>query len=414
VKFLKLFLSRRMMTVFLLGFASGFPLAITGGTLKTWLKQSGVDLTSIGFFSWVGIAYSFKFLWAPFLDKYFSKHLGRRKTWMLVSQVGIAGGILALSQLNPTSDLTTMGLFAVVVAFFSATQDIAIDAYRREILPENELGIGSSINVYGYRLAMMASGGLAIAMVDVSGAGFTWNQVYMILAGMMGLCLLITLTAKEPALEGEPASLADAVMIPLKELFTRNASLTLLVFVILFKIGDSLSGAMLNPFYVDAGFSNQQIGYVVKTVGLFSSLAGLFLGGSLLYWVGTYRALWISGILQALSTAAFAVLTWMPTTLALTGVVVFEDVSSGMGTAAFVAFLGSITDRKYTAFQFALLSSLAGVGRTIVSGWSGAMAQSLGWYGFFVVCALAAIPGMLMLIRMKKSFLKSHASTLGT
>ncbi|HND85657.1 MAG TPA: MFS transporter, partial [Pseudobdellovibrionaceae bacterium] len=267
MKFLRLFLSRRMLTVFLLGFASGFPLAITGGTLKTWLKQSGVDLTSIGFFSWVGIAYSFKFLWAPFLDKYFSKQLGRRKTWMLVSQVGIAGGILALSQLNPTTDLMSMGLFAVVVAFFSATQDIAIDAYRREILPENELGIGSSINVYGYRLAMMASGGLAIAMVDVSGAGFSWNQVYMILAGMMGLCLLITLTAKEPALEGEPASLADAVMVPLKELFARNASLTLLVFVILFKIGDSLSGAMLNPFYVDAGFSNQQIGYVVKTVG---------------------------------------------------------------------------------------------------------------------------------------------------
>lgn len=397
-----------MWVVFLLGFASGLPLALVGGTLKTWLKREGVDLTTIGFFSWVGATYSFKFLWAPFLDKYFHHSFGRRRTWMLASQIAMVIGIAAISRLNPHADLLAMGFVAAIIAFFSATQDIAIDAYRREILPDNELGIGSSLNVYGYRIAMLVSGGAAIGMVGLEGSSFfsnlTWNDVYLGLALIMSTGILITFLADEPKLKSEPTSFLDAVIHPMKELVTRPAWASVLIFVILFKLGDSISAAMLNPFYVDMGYDNLQIGAVVKAVGLFSSLTGLFAGGSLMYWVGIYPALWISGILQALSTVAFALLTMSPTIQALTGVVFFEDYASGMGTAAFVAFMGSITDKKYTAFQFALLTSLATVGRTLASGWSGAIAQNMGWLGFFVFCGAIATPGLVMLWRMKAVF----------
>lgn len=394
-------LSKDMLIIFILGFASGLPLLLTGATLKQWLAQDQVDIKTIGFFSWVGIAYSFKYLWAPLLDRYFSEKVGRRKTWMLFSQMGLVVGIVMMAGQVPSMDLTSLAAWAVFVAFMSATQDIAIDAYRREFLSTEELGLGSSMGVYGYRVAMLVAGGIGVSFVADSafiGDRISWNQLYYIMAGIMAFCALITFFIPEPDKESTPKTILEAVISPFIEFFKRPEAITILIFVFAFKLGDQISGSLLTPFYKDMGYHNAEIGLITKSFGLFSSLAGLFVGGLALLKFGIRKCLWTFGIFQALSTASFALVVYTgPVLWSLAATVIFEDFSSGMGTAAFTAYLASITNRKFTATQFALLTSVATLGRTVFSGFGGVLQAAVGWSNFFYFGALMAIPGLVLL-----------------
>lgn len=396
--------SKHMLIVFLLGFSSGLPLALTGGTLKTWLSREHVDISTIGYFSWVGMAYSLKFLWSPLLDRFTLFKVGRRRSWMLTMQAAVIGSLIAMGCLNPTLNLSVMAVVAVMIAFFSATQDIAIDAYRRELLTNEELGIGSSLNIYGYRIAMLISGGAGIGLVNSSILPISWGQLYFLMAGFMLVGFVTTLLAPEPELESPPPrTLFEAIVDPFVEFLKRPGAVYILAFVLLYKMGDALAISLLNPFYVEIGFTNADIGLIAKTFGFASSLFGFFLGGVGIYYLGIYPCLWIFGIMQTISTASFAILTYTGAKLApFAAVVAFEDISTGMATSAFVALMGSLSNKKYTATQYAILTSVATVGRNFVSGFSGNMVKSIGWANFFYVCAIIAIPGMLMLIKMKK------------
>lgn len=394
----------RMLVIALMGFSSGLPLLLTGGTFKMWLSREGVDVKTIGFLSWVGMAYSLKFIWAPLLDRYQLSHLGRRRGWLVVIQSALIGLIALLGTFDPKTSLTPMVITAILVAFFSATQDSVIDAYRREFLADEEMGLGASMTTYGYRIAMLISGGVGIGLVGGDWVSLTWGDLYLAMAGLMGLGLVTTILIPEPQVEERPPkSLREAVIEPFHEFLTRPKSILFLIFVIMFKLGDSLSGQMLNKYYVDMQFSNQDVGYIAKTVGLISSLFGLFLGGIVLKYLKIYRSLVVCGVLQAASTALFAILIFTgPQAWALATVVIFEDVTSGMGSAAFMAFMALLTNRRFTATQYALLSSFATLGRNFFSGFSGVMVEFLGWQNFFVSCALIALPGILMAVYIHK------------
>lgn len=397
----------RQIIIFILGFSSGYPLVLTGSTFKLWLAQDKIDIKTIGALSAVGIAYSLKFLWAPFLDRYFLSFFGRRKTWIVVSQILLAAGLYGMSQLNPTEHLATLAGWAVFVALMSATQDIAIDAYRREFLPIEAMGLGASMSTYGYRVAMWFTSGFLVALVvdttpatsaAIESIQITWNEFYMISAGIMGVLAALSIFIPEPKVESIPRTLKDAVIQPFIEFFTREGSLMILLFIITFKLGDQISASLLSPFYKEMGYINLEIGLITKTYGMFSSFAGLFVGAMALIRFSVRSCLWVFGILQALSTAAFALITFTgPMIWSLSVVVIFEDFASGMGTAAFATYIASMTNTKYTATQFALLTSVATVGRTFLSVYSGYMKEALGWAGFFYACALLAIPGLMLL-----------------
>lgn len=401
--------TRKMLIIFFLSFASGLPILLIGSTLKLWLAREHVDISAIGYFSWVGMAYSLKFLWAPLLDRFTLLKIGRRRSWMLVTQILLGVLIAAMGLLNPQTSLSALAGLAVLVGFLSATQDIAVDAYRREYLTDQELGIGSSINIYGYRVAMLVAGGFGISLVGSGVINLSWNELYYLMGLCMGVGVIATLLAPEPQIEGQPPkSLKDSFVEPLREFLQRDGAWVILAFVFLFKLGDALGGAMLNPFYVEMGYGNAEIGLIAKTFGLASSLVGLFLGGLGAYYLGIYRSLWVFGVLQALSTAAFALVTYTGAQVwALATVVIFEDVSQGMGTASFVAFMGALSNKKYTATQYAVLSSVATLGRNFFSGFSGDMVKHLGWEYFFYTCALIAVPGLLMLGIMNRYQKKS-------
>lgn len=410
IEFTKKIFNLKQLIILTLGFSSGFPLLLTGSTFKLWLSQEGVDIKTIGLMSLVGTAYSFKFLWSPFVDRYYFSFLGRRKTWILLTQVLLAVALFAISLLQPTADsLFLLASLAVAVAFLSATQDIAIDAYRREFLKIEEIGLGSSMNVYGYRIAMLVAGGVLVSLVADNAnlvansstglAGvITWNDFYKISAAIMGILALISAFIPETKTDSAPKTLVSAVIEPFKEFFLRKEAWLILLFVFLFKLGDQLTGSLLTPFYKAMGYTNVEIGLITKTYGLFSSLAGLFVGGIALLKFGIHRCLWVFGILQALSTAAFALVTFTPGAIwSLSFTVIFEDFSSGMGTAAFTAYIASVTSTRFTATQFALLTSIATLGRTIISGGSGFMQDSLGWAGFFYAGAILALPGLFLI-----------------
>lgn len=404
--------SRKMWIVLLLGFSSGLPYLLTGAVLKTWLAREHVDISTIGYFSWVGMAYSLKFFWAPFVDRYRLLFFGRRRSWILATQVLLAASLFYLSTLNPLTALTQMAITAVIIAFLGATQDIAIDAYRREILEDEEMGLGSALTQYGFRGAMWFTGGVGLGMVGVEGLGLSWGQLYVVMALIMVSTVLVTWFAPEPKDSGnQPATLMSAVIDPFREFFTRDKALTILSFVFLFKLGDSLSAAMLNPYYVEMGYSNLDIAFIAKTVGLASVFVGLALGGLIIFKLGILKSLWIFGILQALSTAGFSIIVFSgPEKWALALAVIFEDISAGMGSAAFIAYLSTITNKKFTGTQFALLSALATLGRNFFSGFSGDMVKSLGWAPFFWTCALIAIPGLVMLWFIQHDVKKSVAA----
>ncbi|MBX9811935.1 MAG: AmpG family muropeptide MFS transporter [Burkholderiales bacterium] len=388
--------SGRMLVALLMGFASGLPLLLTGSVLQAWLKDGGVDLTSIGLFALAGLPYTLKFLWSPLFDRYAPPLLGRRRGWLLLLQFALAAALFALSLARPASgDLLWVSAAALLVAFFSASQDIVVDAYRRESLADDELGLGSALYVNGYRVGMLLAGGGGLILAD----WISFGPMYRLMAVAMVACILVTVFAPEPPLpEGRPTTLKDAVFLPFRDYFMREGAWLALAFILLYKIGDTMASAMATPFYLDLGYSKTEIGAVVKLFGFWATIAGGTLGGIWILRIGLNRALWLFGLGQMISTLGFVVLAGLtPSAVALATVVAVENLTAGLGTAAFVGFMAALTDRRFTATQYALLSSLMGVPRVLASAPTGWLAEWLGWQGFFLLCTLIAIPGLMLL-----------------
>ena len=390
-------LSRRMLVAFVMGFACGLPLLLTVSVLQAWMKDEGVDLTIIGMMALVGLPYTLKFLWAPFLDRFTLPFLGRRRGWMLVAQIALIVSIAWLGQSDPGKNPWLLAFAAFLVTFFSASQDIVVDAYRREDLADEELGLGSSLYISGYRLGMLLASGGGLIMADF----MDFSMVYLILAACMLPGLITTLLTPEPETPaGTPGTMKEAIIDPLVEYFSRKGALWILAFILLYKVGDTMASAMTTPFYLDIGFSKSEIGTVVKLFGFWATIAGGLAGGVMMLRLGINRSLWIFGFLQAASTAGFALLANVGYSIPmLSAVIAFENLSSGMGTAAYAAFMASITNKKFTATQYALLTSLMGVPRVLASAPTGFLAKNFGWETFFIACALVAIPGMLLLFK---------------
>lgn len=394
---IKVILSRRMVVALIMGYAAGLPLELTSFVLKTWMREEGVNLAVIGLFALVGLPYTLKFLQAPLLDRFSPGRLGRRRGWMIIFQTALVISIYALGLTRPGQTPWLVALAAFFVTLFSASQDIVIDAYRREDLSDEELGLGSSLYVAGYRIGMLLASGGGLILADHWG----FSMVY----ALMALCLLpglITsvLTPEPPTPFGTPKTMGEAIIEPFVEYFSRPNAIWMLAFILLYKIGDTMASSMTAPFYVDLQFSKTEVGALVKLVGFWAILGGSFIGGVLMLRLGINRCLWIFGLLQAVSTAGFAILAQIGHHLPMLAFVIgFENFTSGMGTAAYAAFMASITNKKFTATQYALLTSLMGIPRVVVSSGTGFLAEALGWTGFFVLCTLIAAPGMLLLLK---------------
>lgn len=386
-----------MVVALIMGFASGLPLLLTITVLQAWMKDEGVDLTVIGLMALVGLPYTLKFLWAPLLDRFTLPFLGRRRGWLLIAQVTLILAIAGLGFTNPGQTPWTVAFAAFLVTFFSASQDIVVDAYRREDLDDEELGLGSSLYVNGYRIGMLLASGGGLIMAD----HMPFKMVYLIMAFCMLPTVVVTFMTPEPDVsEGTPGNMKEAVIDPMVEYFSRNGAVWILAFILMYKIGDTMASAMTIPFYLDIGFSKSEIGAVVKLFGFWATIAGSLIGGVVMIRLGINRSLWIFGFLQGISTAGFAVLARIGHSIpALSAVIAFENLSGGMGTAAYVAFMASITNKKFTAMQYALLSSLMGIPRVMASAPTGFLAKNMGWEVFFIACALIAIPGMLLLFK---------------
>lgn len=388
--------SVRMLSMLLVGYASGFPLLLIGSTLQAWMTDEGVDLTAIGMVSLLGLPYVFKFLWAPLLDRYTLPFLTRRKGWMVLFQALIVICIIGLALSDPKNHLNLVSMWAFLIALFSASQDVVIDAYRREVLPDEELGLGSSLYVTGYRVAMLASGALALIIAQAT----PWKETYLILAALMAPSIVFTLiSTPENKHIPIPSNLKEAVIGPLADFFKRRGAIIMLMFILLYKVGDSMASNMTTPFILDIGYQKADIGYVAKTFGMIATIVGGIIGGTLMLRMNMKASLIFFGILQAVSTLGFSVLAQLPVSFAyLASVIAFENLASGMGTAAYAAYMASITNKQFTATQYALLSALMGVPRVILSSPTGWMAKVMGWEMFFVFCTLIALPGLLLLI----------------
>lgn len=402
--------SQRMLVAALMGFISGLPLLLTGSLLQAWMTERGVDLGTIGLFALVGLPYTLKFLWAPLMDRFTPSRLGRRRGWLLVWQILLTAALLLLSVSHPAQAPLALAIAALLVTFFSASQDIVIDAYRRESLADDEQGLGASLYVNGYRIGMLLASGGGLILAD----HMAFEHVYQLMAAFMLIGVITTLWAPEPAIQqGSPRSLREAVIEPFVEYFQRRDALLILLFILLYKVGDSMATNMTTPFYLDLGFSKTDIGAVVKLFGFAATVTGGLLGGVMIMRIGLYRALFWFGVFQGLSTAGFAVLAHIGASLpGLASVITFENLTGGMGTAAYVAYMAALTNKRFTATQYALLTSLMGVPRVLAAAPTGYLAESLGWSGFFIFCALIAIPGLwlLRLLHRRGSDLREQAS----
>src|SRR5208282_3992498 len=394
--------NRRMLICVFTGFSSGLPLYLLINLLPAWLRSEGVDLRSIGMFALIQLPFTWKFLWAPLLDRYAPPVFGRRRSWMLAMQVLLLISIPAFGALRPQLDLWTIAYLATAVAFFAATQDIALDAYRRELLPDSELGLGNAIHVQAYRVSSLVPGALALVLSD----HFPWQTVFVVTALFMLPGIVNTLLVSEPVLaRPAPRTLAEAVIEPFYEFITRagwQRALLILAFIFFYKLGDSMATALATPFYLDMGFSKSEIGLIAKNAGLWASVVGGLLGGLWMLRVGINRGLWLFGVVQVVSILGFAWLAYVhqPDRMLLAGVIAFEALGVGLGTAAFTAFIARTTDRRYTATQFALFTSLASVPRALVNATTGWIVEQTGWFAFFLLCTALALPGMALLLRV--------------
>lgn len=401
-------LDRKMLICIFTGFSSGLPLYLLLNLLPAWLKTEGLSLKTIGAFALIQFPYTWKFLWAPLLDRYgVLPRLGRRRSWMLLTQAGLLASIAALGQLSPSAHLWWVVGLTAAVAFLSATQDIALDAFRREILPDEALGLGNAIHVNAYRIAGLVPGSLSLILAD----HLPWSQVFLITALFMLPGLLMTLKVAEPAAAaGRPRTLRDAVVEPFREFFGRHgvrSALLVLAFLFFYKLGDSLCTALATPFYLDMGFSKTEIGLIAKNAGLWPMVIGGILGGIWMLKLGINRALWLFGAAQLVTILGFVWLAWIgpaPSDAgrlsALALVIAAEAIGAGLGTTAFVAYMARTTHPAYTATQLALFTSLMAVPRTFINATAGWLVERLGWFDFFWLCFALAIPGMLLLIKV--------------
>lgn len=408
------YLRPRLLLILALGFASGLPLALSTATLTFWLAEEGVSKATIGAFALVGTAYTLKFLWSPLIDQVplpgLTAWLGRRRGWLLLCQAALIVAMVGLGQQEPAGDAATVALWAVALAFASASQDIVIDAYRVEILCAEEQGAGAAMVVFGYRVGMLVSGAGALYLASTQ----PWSVVYAVMAAAMGLGVVATLLAPEPpapqrqrtdggALDRAFAWAKRAVFEPFAEFLARPGWLAFLLFVIFYKLGDAAASVMTSPLYVELGFSKVEVAQVVKVFGLGATLLGAFLGGVLVAKAGLVRALWIAGGLQLLSNLGFGGLAMAGHDVgALAAVIGFENLAGGMGTTAFVAFLAALCHRKYTATQYALLSSLFAVARTFLAAPGGLVAEAVNWPLYFLLTAIAAIPGLVLIVLLQR------------
>ncbi len=405
--YLQVFSSRRMAVILFLGFSSGLPLPLTSGTLQAWLTVSGIDIRTIGLLSAMGIPYTLKFLWSPLMDRFVPPWLGRRRGWIAATQVILSVLIAAMGALSPEHALIALALLGLLVALTSASQDIVIDAYRTDVLPEKERGVGAAIYVLGYRLAMLVAGALALILSERIG----WHSTYLLMAALMVAAVAATVVGPEPdRAVVPPRSLKEAAWGPLRDFFSRKGAPLFLLTIVLYKLGDAYAGSMTTAFLIrGAGFSVTDVGTINKGMGLVATIVGALFGGALMVRMGLVRSLLYFGFLQMISNLSFMVLAWTGKNY---GVMVFavgfENLAGGMGTSAFVALLMTLCNARFSATQFALLSSLASLGRVLVAPTSGFMVDAVGWALFFFISTLTALPGLFLLwyIRGEISALK--------
>ena len=394
-------LNRRMLICVFTGFTSGLPLYILIQLVPAWLRSEGVGLAEIGFFSLISFPYTWKFVWSPIMDRFTLPFLGRRRGWMLVTQLSLAVSIAAMGYLKPEFSIWAIAYLAAAVAFFSASQDVVLDAYRRELLPEIELGIGNSVHVQAYRLAGLVPGSLALILSDF----LPWHTVFVIVAAFMSVGILLTLSIDEPTRHpAAPKTMKEAVIEPFREFIGRaglRSALLVLAFLFLYKLGDNMATALQTPFYIDLGFSRTQIGTIAKFSSLIAAIVGGLVGGLVMIKVSINRALWLFGLVQIASILGFALLSvvgdnpWM-----LGAATAFEYLGVGLGTAALTAFMARSTNAAFAATQFALFTALIAVPRTLANAVTGVLVEQVGWTNFFLLCTALAVPGMLLLIKV--------------
>lgn len=402
----QLFTKRMLICVFT-GFTSGLPLYLLFNLIPAWLRSEHVDLKTIGLFALIQFPYTWKFIWSPFLDRYVVPAFGRRRGWMLLTQISLLVVIATLGGFSPQTEISTIVLFCTLLAFLSATQDVVLDAYRRELLNDSELDLGNGIHVGAYRVAGLVPGSLSLILAD----HLPWDLVFIITALFMLPGMAMTLMVSEPHRASPPKTLREAVVEPFHEFITRQgwgSVLWILSFVLFYKLGDSLCTALATPFYMDMGFTKTDIGLIAKNAGLWPAVIGGIMGGVWMLKIGINRALWLFGVVQVLSIFGFA---WLASKghfdsigvaerIQLGLVIGLEAFGVGVGTAGFVAFIARNTHPAYTATQFALFTSLAAVPRTFMNATAGWLVEGMGWMMFFLLCAVLAIPGMLLLFKV--------------
>jgi len=390
-------INRRMLTCIFTGLASGMPLYLLIQLVPAWLRDSGVSLAEIGLFALVGLPYSWKFVWAPLMDRW-QLPLGLRRGWMLFAQLGLIIAIGALGGIDPLNNTRLVAVIAVIIAIFSATQDVAIDAYRRELLPDAELGLGNSIHVQAYRISSLVPGSLSLILADM----LPWPLVFWITAGFMAVGVAMSLVVAEPHREVAPkVGLSESVVAPFREYAQRRGWQSLLLaltFMVAYKLGDNMATALATPFYLDLGFSKTEIGLVAKHAALWPAIFGGLVGGVLMIRLGINRALWIFGGIQLSSILGFAYLASQGAVLWLLAAVIgFEYLGVGLGTAAFTAFIARESSKTFAATQFALFTALAALPRSLANATTGVLVEQVGWVEFFLLCSVVGIPGMVLL-----------------
>lgn len=393
--------NRKMLTCIFLGFSSGLPLYVLIQLVPAWLRSNEVDLATIGLFALVGLPYTWKFVWSPIMDRYKLPFLGRRRGWALLTQVGLLFSIAALGQFDPTASLQAIVVTVFMVALFGASQDIVIDAYRRELLADDELGTGTSLFVNAYRLSSLVPGSLALILSDL----LPWSMVYWVTGLFMLVGIFTTFIIKEVSDDSlAPTTLRQAVVEPFVEFFTRGgikAGLAILAFMFLYKLGDNMATALATPFYLDMGFSRTEIGSIAKFAALWASIAGGVIGGAVMLKLSINKALWIFGFVQMVTILGYV---WLSTVghhpVGLFVVVSGEYLGVGLGAIALTAFMARETSKAFTATQFALFSSFLAVPRTFANASTGFIIEAVGYTQFFVICTLVAIPGILLLFKV--------------
>lgn len=405
-RYLTVFTNKRMLITFLLGFSGGLPLMLTITTLQAWVSKAGLDVATIGLFALVGIPYSLKFLWAPFIDAYSLPFLTHRRGWMVLTQAGLFAATVALSFLDPLTQLPLLSLVALCVAFFSASQDIVIDAYRTEIITDKaEFGAGASTYITGYRIAMLVSGGVALIIADAQ--GFTVAYITMAVLNLVGMVTI--LLAPEPNVPKKTTvpTFKESVTLPFIEFFQRQGAMEILIFIMVYKLSTLMATALTTKFLIDLQYSLTSIGSVNKVAGLIATIAGTLAGGSLMVKLGLKRSLWIFGVIQAMVGLTFCLLAFL-TTHGGTGhyrefwlvmIVSMDNFMMGLGTAALTGFMMSIVSRQFTGTQYALLTSVMAVARVILIAHAGKLVELMGWNWFFIATVPLAIPGLLLLSR---------------